>query len=214
MKKMKLLKSILLVLGFYILSSFTLAIGYILVPNWPVAYIIGYGAMIGIFYFIYKEDLKNNYKTLKEDIKKSWKKILPFTILFTILVYISNFLLYHFLGDIAQNEALVREELFASPILMSISIVILGPIVEELIFRMPFKNIQKHKFLTFIIYSLIFAGVHIVVSSSLLDLLFIIPYMFLSLSFGYSFYKTDNIYLSMIIHILNNFLNVMILLFL
>lgn len=214
MKKMNLLKAILLVLGLYILNSFAIAIGYILVPHWPIAYIIGYVIMLVISFFIYKDDLMSNYQTLKEDIKNNWQKIVFFSILFTSLVYISNFILYYLLGDIAQNESLVREELFASPILMSINIIILGPIVEELIFRMPFKNVQKHKFLTFIIYSLIFAGVHIVIKTSLLEILYIIPYMFLSLSFSYSFYKTDNIYLSMGIHIINNFLNVMILLFL
>lgn len=214
MKKTNIFIAILMTIGFTILTSLILAITYSITKIWESAYISCYIIMFIILFKIFKDDLKDNVKTLKSDWRKNWKKLLIITTLLTIALYTSNFIIVKLMGSLAQNEIMSRNQLMSSPVMMGISIVFLGPIIEEMIYRLPYKYVQKHKLLNYFIYSLIFALAHIAFTNGVKELLYLIPYMFLSLSIGYSFYKTENIYMSMIVHILNNFVNVMILLFL
>lgn len=214
MKKGNIFICILMTLGLSILTSLVLAIVYKIARNWAVAYIICYLIMIILLGKWFKRDLIDNAKSFKEDLKNNWLNILIMTIIFTILLYISNYIIVKYMNGLASNEIMARNQLDYSPILMGINLVLLAPIVEEIIYRLPYRRINKHKLLNYFVYSFVFALAHIAVINGLKELLYLIPYSFLSLSIGYSFYKTDNIYMSMIVHILNNFINVMILLFL
>lgn len=214
MKKTNIFIAILTTISFTILTSLVLAIAYSITRTWAFAYIICYLIMIVMLSKFFKQELKDNIKTFKSDLKNNWLNMLIITTLLTILLYTSNFLVVKYMGGIAENEIISRNQLISSPILMGISIVILGPIVEELIYRLPYKRVEKHKLLSFFIYSLIFALAHIAVTNGVKEFVYLIPYMLLSLSIGYSFYKTENIYMSIIVHILNNLINVMVLLFL
>lgn len=214
MKKTNIFIAILMTFGFTILASLVLAISYSITRIWGIAYIIGYIIMIVILTKFFKAELKDNIKTFTSDLKNNWRKMLIITIILTFLLYASNFLIIKCMGSLSENEIIARNQLMSSPIFMGISLVILGPIVEEMIYRLPYKRVDKHKLLNFFIYSLIFALAHIAVTNGIKEFIYLIPYMFLSLSIGYSFYKTENIYMSIIVHILNNFINVMVLLFL
>ncbi len=213
MKKSNLFISILTTLILTILTSFVLAIAYKITRYWSLAYILCYIIMIILLGKYFKEDLIDNFHTFKEDIKKQWLNVLIFTIIFTSLLYLSNYLIAKYVGDLATNEIMSRNQLKTSPLLMSISMGFLGPIVEEIIYRLPYKNVNKHKLLNFFIYTFIFALAHIAITNGIQELLYLIPYTFLSLSIGYGFYKTDNIYVSIIVHILNNLANIVIILF-
>ncbi|MDE5630483.1 MAG: CPBP family intramembrane metalloprotease [Bacilli bacterium] len=214
MKKANIFIAFLMTIGFTVLTSLILAIDYYITRIWSIAYIVGYLVMIVVLAKFFKDELKSNIKTFKSDLKNNWRKVLTITILLTLLLYISNYLIVRYMGSLSENEIMAQSKLIASPILMGISIVILGPIVEEMIYRLPFGRIEKYKLLTFFIYSLIFAMAHIALTNGMKEFIYLIPYMFLSLSIGYSFYKTGNIYMSIIVHILNNLINVMVLLFL
>ncbi len=214
MKKTNIFMAIFWTFAFTILASFILALIYSITRNWNIAYIVGYTIMIIILAKFFKPELKDNIKTFKDDFKNNWHKMLIITFLLTVLLYISNYLVVRFMGTFAENEIIARSQLKSSPVIMGFSIIILGPIVEEMIYRLPFKRVEKHKLLNFFVYSLIFALAHIAFTNGIKELIYLIPYSFLSLSIGYSFYKTGNIYMSIIVHILNNFINVMVLLFL
>ena len=86
----------------------------------------------------------------------------------------------------------------------------IAPIKEEFIYRLPFIN-NNNKTLNYIIYSLIFASIHLLTINNAIEIIFIIPYLILSFSIGYSLYKTDNILVSTILHMLNNLINIMLL---
>lgn len=196
---------------FTLLQGFIYAIFYSIGAIEGLSYFLTYIIILTILIFKFKDDLTYDIKNIKEDLKGNIKKIILIHILFIICMYISNLILYSLLGDIANNEESIRNTLSSSPILMSLSICILGPLMEELIYRYPYKNIKTNRLVAFATYTLLFAMLHIVASTSLLDLLYIIPYTFLSLSFSYPFYKTNNIISSMFFHILNNTFTVIIL---
>lgn len=194
-----------------LLESFILSLFFTLTKNESLGYFIGYIVTLLVLFFIYRKKLLNDAKNFKSSIKGTFKHLLIIYITAMILMYISNLVLYYTVGSIASNETNVRQMIFNSPLLMGISFGIFAPIVEELIFRYPYKEAKTNKFLKFIIYTLVFAFAHIVGDLSLTGILYIIPYTFLSTGIGYSFYKTDNIYTSMIAHIFNNTFTIIIL---
>jgi len=91
---------------------------------------------------------------------------------------------------------------------MFINAILLGSILESLLFIYPFNKINTLP--AFFVYTILFALSHLMYSNNMLDLLFIIPYILMSLGFYYSFYKTNNIFVSIIIHILNNLISFML----
>lgn len=189
---------------FILLQGFIYAIFYSISPIEGLSYFLSYIITLLIIILKFRDNLKDDIKNIKKDLKGNVLKLLLIHFSFIIAMYLANLILYSLIGNISNNEEGIRSTLFTSPILMSLSICILGPITEELTFRYPYKNIKSNRKITFIIYTLIFASMHILLSSSLLNLLYIIPYTFLSLSFGYSFYKTNNIIPAIFFHILNN----------
>lgn len=180
--------------------------------NEGISYFFGYLLTLIIIGFVYRKNLLEDAKNFKNDVKGNVKHLIMMYILFIVLMYISNIVLYYLAGNISSNEQSVREMLFSSPLLMGISFSILGPIVEELSFRYTYRNAKTNGIIKFIVYTLIFAAAHISIDLSLVGLLYIIPYTFLSVSIGYSFYKTNNIYTSIIAHIFNNASTIILLL--
>lgn len=213
MEKIKcFLKNFFTVIGFVFLTSFIFAICYSIGLKDDLSYLLTYLIMIIFFIFFYKKTLLLELKNLKNDIKGNIPKITIFCISIIVLMYIANIILYNITGNIANNEEIVRKTFFESPILMGINIILLGPIVEELTYRYPFKNDKYPRLLIYIFYSSLFALTHISNITTLTEALFFIPYLLLSLCFGYGFYKTNNIFVSIIIHIMNNLVNIVLLL--
>ncbi len=208
MNKSNLRLAIIRFLGIYLLQIFIIAI---FSQNIALEYLLGYLIPIIIMIIIWHNDLRESLKNLPHIIKKDGLRIIFFYILFILGMYITNFILYKLGGTIAANEATVREELFKYPIIMSISSILLAPLYEELIFRYNFKEAFKDKRVFYALTSLLFAIAHILSSTSLLNLLFIVPYLFLSLAFGYGIYRTDNIGTSFLVHVCHNLYTVIVL---
>ena len=124
---------------------------------------------------------------------------------------ISNIIITTFTNDISVNEAANRELLMTYPISNIISMVIIGPFIEEITFRLSFKN-AFYKWYTFaIVTSILFGLVHIA-EFKLLEFLFIIPYGALGFFFAKAMYETDNVFTSYIAHMIHNAICVVIIL--
>ena len=104
------------------------------------------------------------------------------------------------------NEEVNRQILLSSPISSIISLVLIAPIIEELITRKTLKDVFKNQYVFIIISGLIFGSLHLLVASSLIELLYIIPYSMLGCAFAKIYYKTDNIWSNITFHSLHNFL--------
>ena len=128
---------------------------------------------------------------------KNWLKGL-------IIMYISNIIILIINKDIASNESYNRELLFDMPIYAISVMVFVAPIIEELIFRLSLKNIFKNKWVYATFSGLVFGLMHMTTASSLIELLYVIPYGALGFFFAKSVYETDNIWSSMLTHITHN----------
>ena len=173
---------------------------------------------------LYINTIKKDYKKLKNNLSKNISLTIKYFIIFTILKYSVSFLSviiltifkYDTTNIISNNQNLIQEYIKASPILMFISVSFLGPYYEEILFRLSFKKVITNKYLYIIISGTLFGLLHIFPLSDgitlILGIIQSISYVVMGIYFSYIYYKTDNIFISMGLHLLNNLLSVIMML--
>lgn len=191
-------------IGLLLIVSFIMAVFSVLTKNQVVAYFFTYFTSSFIFLFIYKDKLKNDLKNIGNDLNT---KNIIIIVLFLVLSFISNIILVNLLKQEASNQEIAVSMLTSFPLLGILAICLFGPFVEEIIYRLPYKK----NWLSIIISTIVFTFVHIS-NFSLIQILFFIPYLFLSISFSFAYFKNENIILSTTTHILNNLISVVLLL--
>ena len=110
----------------------------------------------------------------------------------------------------AENEQLVQGMITDFPLVMLLNAGVIAPIIEELVFRKTFRDTIKGKWAFILISSLLFGFMHVLVATSLIEMIFIIPYTLLGMAFAYMYYDTDSIYTSILAHILHNTILILI----
>lgn len=159
-----------------------------------------------ILIIIYRKTLKNDLKKFTNNFGEYSDIAIKYWILGFIAMVITNLIIGLISPiKIANNEQGVREIISSIPFISFFSICFFGPISEELIFRKSFKDCFNNKWLFIFISGFVFGALHVIGSIySLYDLLYIFPYASLGISFAYIYYKTDNIYSSIFVHVLHN----------
>lgn len=161
---------------------------------------------LAVILLLFNKRIKENYIDLKKNHKKYFSKYFKFYLIGLAIMYISNaILIFVFNGGLAGNEESIRSILLVHPIYVYISAVLIAPSVEELVFRGAIKNIIPNSILYILCSGLIFGGMHLVGNiTSIIDLLYIIPYSSLGIAFAYIYSKTDNIFVTMMLHTMHN----------
>lgn len=159
--------------------------------------------ILGIIYF---KSLKEDLKKIKGNLYKMLDTGIKYWLIGLIIMVVSNLIIGLFITNAqAVNEQGVQELIKSSGFLSVLAVGILAPIIEEITFRKTFREVFNNKVLYVLASGLIFGSLHVVLSlNSLWDLFYIIPYSSLGIAFGYIYYKTDNIYTSIIMHIFHN----------
>lgn len=191
-------------IGLLLIVSFIMAVFSILTKNQVVAYFFTYFTSSLIFLFIYKDKLKNDLKNIRNDLNT---KNIIIIVLFLVLSFISNIILVNMLNQEASNQEIAVSMLKSFSLLGIPAICLFAPFVEEIIYRLPYKK----NWLSIIISTIVFTFAHIS-NFSLIQMFFLIPYLFLSISFSFAYFKNENIILSTTTHILNNLISVVLLL--
>ena len=181
-------------IGLLLIVSFIMAVFSALTKNQVVAYFFTYFTSSFIFLFIYKDKLKNDLKNIRSDLNT--KNII------IIVLFLVNLL-----NQEASNQEIAVSMLKSFPLLGIPAICLFAPFVEEIIYRLPYKK----NWLSIIISTIVFTFAHIS-NFSLIQMFFLIPYLFLSISFSFAYFKNENIILSTTTHILNNLISVVLLL--
>ena len=176
----------------------------------------------GIFVAMYFKLFKNDFKKLKENGKQDLKSATRIWFICFVGMFISLYIINTYINPsgISANEQTNRNYLMKYPIYGILSMVILGPIVEEIVFRAGFKKAFKKAFSFAIFGAILFGSMHLLaafetftlseIAKNWKELLYIIPYGFLGFGFNYIYHKTDNIHASIIAHILHNAITVLI----
>jgi len=168
---------------------------------------IVYVIIIALFIILYGKEFKVEWKNFTSKLGKNLDTSLKYygigflgMIFFNIII---NFILK--LGQ-SQNENAVQSLIKAAPFFMIVYAGILGPIVEELVFRKSFKNVFKNKWVFVIVSGILFGFVHIVgfELKTPLEFLYILPYGSLGAMFAYMDYEVDSTFPSITMHMLHN----------
>ena len=173
-----------------------------------------YMPLLVIFVYFLRHDLVNDFKEFKKNFAQNIAIILgALAGMYILGLIVVN--IYYSLGitDDSANESIINI-LLTSPgkWLMIISVVILAPIVEEMIFRKLFIDTCETKFKLKPIYAIListvlFAFIHV---TDLESIKFIFQYIALALPICVAYhYSNNNIYVVTIVHIINNLLSVL-----
>ncbi|MDE5538898.1 MAG: CPBP family intramembrane metalloprotease [Bacilli bacterium] len=158
--------------------------------------------------FAYRGRLIDDFKKFKKDniniALKNWFMGLG-------IMMISNIIISSFIHNIAANESANRELLLSYPISSFISMIFIGPLMEEITFRASFQK-AFDKWYTFALTTGIIFGLAHIAEYNLLEFLFVIPYGALGFFFAKAMYETNNIYTSFIAHMTHNFICVLLIL--
>ena len=159
-----------------------------------------------VLVLIYLDDLKKDFLDFKKNYNEYLDTSFKYYFIGIIVMALSNVLIKALTpSNIAGNEESVQAMIKASPYLTLICTGILAPFVEELVFRKSFRDAFNSKILFVIVSSLIFGGLHVVLSfEHTYELLYLIPYCSLAVAFGYSYVKTDNIFTTISLHAIHN----------
>lgn len=178
--------------------------------------------MFLIFLIIFRKDLINDFKNLKYNFKEKLKIGFKYWLIGLGIMIACNFVIniILFSGSIAANEEANRQVLTEFPFYAFGALIIMGPIIEEMVFRLNFKKIITNQKIYVIVTSIIFAAVHLLASvKSFADftnnwqqLLYLFPYAALGWCFAKVYTKTNNIWISMIMHIIQNSMSILIIL--
>ena len=166
-----------------------------------------------IVFFVFKDDMVRDLKSYLKGFIKNFEVSFKYYFIGLIIMIVSNLMItLCFKGASANNEEAVRNLINLYPLYMIFSVAIYAPFIEETIFRkciknfiLSFGNNKITKYLYISLSGLIFALMHIVgMASSVLDYLYVIPYLSLGASFAALYYKTDNIFSSIVMHSMHN----------
>lgn len=166
-----------------------------------------------IVFFVFKDDMIRDFKSYLKGFIKNFEVSFKYYFVGLIIMIASNLMIaLCFKGASANNEEAVRNLINLYPLYMIFSVAIYAPFIEETIFRKCIKNfilsfgnnkITKNIYIS--LSGLIFALMHIVgMANSVLDYLYVIPYLSLGASFAALYYKTDNIFSSIVMHSMHN----------
>ena len=174
--------------------------------------------MLFLYYDTFKEDFIKYKKNPNDNIKKTIKYFIIFMIAKFGVSIISAIIMIIFNINtdaiVSVNQQLIEKYLKAAPILMLISSSILAPFYEEGLFRLGFKKIIHNKWLFIIISGALFGLLHIFPLdegvSLTIGIIQSISYVTMGMFLSYIYYKTDNIYISIGVHLLNNFISMLV----
>lgn len=165
-----------------------------------------------IYFAIYRKTLVNDFKEFKKDINGNLEFAFRYWAAGFAIMVVSNLFITVILGKtIAGNEETVRNYIGTAPILMAISTVLFAPINEELTFRKSIRDAINNKWAYVLLSGIIFGGLHVIsYVSSPLDLVYLIPYCSLGIAFALLYYKTNNIFSSISMHMMHNLLSIIV----
>ncbi len=212
LKKQNILETVLIFILFYYSSLFQLIPIYLFnikraTPSLNVLLSAFSGCiMVLILYFIYRNDLKKEWKIFKNNSGEIMNTTFGYWFIGMVIMLVSNTLIIYFTGSKgAQNEQLVQGMITAMPLVMLVNAGFFAPFNEELIFRKTIRKVFDNKWVYVLLSGLIFGALHVIGSDkSIVDWLYIIPYASLGCAFALSYYETKTIYSTIFMHMIHN----------
>lgn len=187
-----------------------------------LSYLAVYLGTFFIILFIVRKDIWKQFKEFIKNPKPILNKGLTYWIYGVIVMIVSNLIVTSIVGNIAVNEQMTRDTLFKTPLYSIPTIILIGPFLEELVFRYGFRKAFKKEIPYAIFCAVVFGLLHVMsafdsftvanIMAHANEFLFLVPYGSLGFFFAKAYYETDNIFSSVIPHILHNSISVLLIL--
>lgn len=166
--------------------------------------LIKYAVLILIFILLYGKYLKEKWYDFKKNIKKYFEISFRNWLVGFIIMVISNIIISVFISGLGENEASVQNLIKEMPIVAFFITTILAPFIEEMVFRKSLQDCFNNKTLYMITSGLLFGLVHVLGANNVYEYLLIIPYGAIGFMFAKTINETDNIYSTILLHLLHN----------
>lgn len=164
-----------------------------------------------------------NFGRLKNDLKlfvSNFKLYLPFVIkryfiMLSIMVIVALPIVFLNKGAVSSNQQMLNNMFQKLPLASLVLSTIYAPFVEENVFRLSLSKVIKNKTLFIIISGFLFGILHMIDKfTSFNDLLYIFQYSALGICLAKAYYDSKNIFVSIGMHFLQNFLAAILILLL
>lgn len=176
-----------------------------------------YITMLPLVYMMIKKDIWSDF-TIARTWKVEWLSIILVGYVYLMLGNIgSNFLsnmfanLFGITSGDSVNQMSIRQAISSNgAIFMVISAVLLGPIVEELVFRKAMFGLFKKPNVGLVVSSLTFGAIHLLGETSIQTAIVNgIVYFVMGFVFGYIYLKNNkNLFAPLAVHILSNLISI------
>lgn len=168
---------------------------------------MNFAAMVCIFYCFLKDSLLSAWENFWDFIQAVVLGFVAFWFCSKVFDWVVA-LIHADLSNI--NDSAVTAMLQSNYTLMTIAVVVLAPVTEELLYRgLIFRNIwQQSKVAAYLISMVAFAAIHVIGYIGTTDpvtlILCFIQYLPAGLCLAWTYTKADNIFAPIVVHALNN----------
>ncbi len=186
-------------------------------------------AYLGIYFFtfltimiIIHKDIFKQFKEFIKEPKKFLKKGFSYWGYGIVFMMFSNLLVSSLVGNIAVNEQVTRQTLLVSPLYAIPTIIFFGPFLEEIVFRYCLRKGFRNKLFYAFFSAFSFGILHVFtafdsltftnIMANFKEFLFIVPYGSLGFFFAKAYFETDNIFTSIVPHMLHNSISIALIL--
>lgn len=201
---------------FFVPSAINEALGLIGLRNDNISHILSLMMFLLVLVLIYFSEFKKEFVIFKKNFKKCLDSGFKYWMLGFFIMICSNIVINFLImgGNIAANEEMNRQAIMSNPLWYTIlSIVLIAPLLEETIFRKSLDKIFNKPIYYCVISGLLFGFAHVMADlSSVLNLLYLIPYGGLGFCLAKMDVETETTFTSILFHSLHNLLTLLALL--
>ena len=166
--------------------------------------VLKYTLFMILLIFIYRKYLKEKWSDFKNNFKKYLSISFKDWITGLLIMMVANMIINEFITGAGENEEIVQKLISAFPIVAFFMTTFFAPFNEEMIFRKSLQNCIKNKYIFMILSGFIFGLVHVLGASNPYEYLLIISYGALGFMFAHTLSETDNIFCTIMMHLLHN----------
>lgn len=207
----------------YVNSILTILIFVFIMFVLPLIKVFEYIPTYIIYIAILLFTLFLNYKDLKEQFIlfiKNLKAYIPFIIkryfiMLGIMFLVAIPIVIINGGEVAENQQVLNELFKVSPIFMLLLTVLYAPLVEESVFRLSIGKLINNKVLFIVVSGFLFGLMHVIDDfNTIKDFLYVFQYSALGCCLAKAYYDSKNIFVSISMHFIQNFLAAILILIL
>lgn len=174
------------------------------------ANLVSYVLLVGITLLLFGKELLSDFKKIKSS-GNYIRAVLVGWIILWICSIVSNMIVMSITQseESSVNQQVIEQCMAIYPVLMGITTVLFAPLVEEIVFRYTImEGFLNRPWIGITLSSVLFGVIHVISAG---DFIYAIPYVAMGFALGYTYYKNQNIWYSIGVHLFQNLFSTIVL---